>query len=602
MCGITGYVDLNSPIEKEHILKMLSCIKHRGPDDTGTHFDKHAALGIQRLSIIDLAGGHQPISNEDKNSWVVFNGEIYNYIELRKKLIRKHIFKTKTDTEVLIHLYEEYGEDFPKYLNGMFAFAIWDKKKCRLILGRDSVGIKPLYFYQQGGKLIFGSELKTILKYPGFRRKINLQALELYKFLGYIPQPFSIFENIYKLPAGEILIFSATGKRMKKFWDIGNLKLNKNSNLDHLLEDSIKLQSRSDVPIGVFLSGGIDSSSIAYYLSQLKKERIKTFSISFEEKTFDETQYFDKVAAFLNTDHHIESFRVNDAIELFPKIIEQLDEPLADPSLFPTYKLCAFARQHVKVVLSGDGGDELFGGYPTYQGHILANLLKSVPPQILKHAISLLQRVPISFNNYPLIETLLTLLSGVDLPLYKRHLVWMSINKSESFENVWSDSLSADLSKSSFNWQTKLQILDFLTYLTDDLLVKTDRASMYNSLEVRVPFLDPNIINFAFSKNQQHFDIFKTKKLLRKLMQDRLPNEIIRRKKKGFGIPLSSWIHGPMLNLIKDNLSNADLYDYFDKKEVLESFKKHKDKKANFGRRLWMLAIFSAWLKNWKVN
>lgn len=609
MCGITGYVDLNYSIERKHILKMLSCIKHRGPDDTGTYFDKHTALGIQRLSIIDLKGGHQPICNEDKSIWVVFNGEIYNYIELKKNLIKRHIFKTRSDTEILVHLYEEYGEDFPKYLNGMFAFAIWDKRYNKLILGRDFVGVKPLYFYQKGSKLIFGSELKTILNYPGIRKTINLEALELYKFFGYVPQPFSIFENINKLVPGEILTFSKSGKKISKFWDIESMKSTNNSNLDLLLKNSVKLQSRSDVPIGVFLSGGVDSSLITYYLSQIENRTLKTFSISFDEKSFDESKYFNQIANLLKTDHYFTNFGVGDAIELFPSIVKKMDEPFADPSLFPTYKLSSLASKHVKVVLSGDGGDELFAGYPTYSAHIFAHILKNIPPIFYNSLIKLLQKAPISYNNYPFTEKLITLLSGLQLTSFNRHLLWMSIEKSKqnvssfSFNNSeWLNLLSKKISQSSYSWQIKLQLLDFFTYLTDDLLVKVDRASMANSLEVRVPFLDPNIVNFAFSANKNHFNLLKTKIMLRKLLKDKLPGTIVERGKKGFGIPISAWIQKPMKELIESHLKNPDLYDYFDKKTVLDSFNKHVGKKANYGKRLWMLTIFSAWLKNWKVN
>lgn len=606
MCGITGYVDLNSPIDRKPLLGMLSCIKHRGPDDNGTYFDKHAALGIQRLSIIDLKGGHQPICNENKNIWVVFNGEIYNYIEIKKYLSKKHIFRTKTDTEVIVHLYEEYGENFPRYLNGMFAFAIWDKKKQQLFLGRDFAGVKPLYFYQKGSKLIFGSELKAILKYPQILRKINTQALDLYKFFGYVPQPFSIFENICKLGPGEILTFSKFGKKVSKFWDISSLNPTGKPNLDTLLKNSVKLQSRSDVPIGVFLSGGIDSSLITYYLSRIAKRNLKTFSISFDEQSFDESKYFNRVAKLLKTDHYFTKFGVDDAIKLFSPIVEKMDEPFADPSLFPTYKLSSLASQHVKVVLSGDGGDELFAGYPTYTAHIPARILKNIPSSINNSLIRILQKAPISYNNYPFTEKLSIFLSGLKLDLLNRHLLWMSFERSiqalsnfSSDNNRWLNLLSDQISDSKYSWQIKLQLLDFFTYLTDDLLVKVDRASMANSLEVRVPFLDPNIVNFAFSANKKHFNLFKTKIMLRKLLKDKLPKAISERGKKGFGLPISAWIQKPMKELIEAQIKNPDLYDYFDKKMVLKSFNKHINKKANYGKRLWLISVFSAWLRNY---
>lgn len=605
MCGITGFVDFSSTINKKSIYKMLSQIKYRGPDDQGTYFDKYAALGVRRLSIIDLKGGHQPISNEDESIWVVFNGEIYNYMKLRKQLKNKHNFKTKTDTEVVVHLYEQYGEDFPKFLNGMFAFAIWDQKKGQLILGRDFAGIKPLYFYQDNSRLVFGSELKTILKLPQIKREINLKALELYKFLGYIPTPYSIFENIFKLNPGTILIFSRSGKKVKSFWNFDSLKLTTNRSLDYLLKEAVRLQSQADVPVGVLLSGGIDSSLITYYLSQIKNRELKTFSISFAEKSFDESKYFNKIAQVLNTKHYFEKFGVDDAINLFPEIAQKMDEPLADPSLLPTYKLSKFTRKEVKVVLSGDGGDELFAGYPTYSAHLLANLLQTLPLKSFEILIRILQKMPISFDNYPFIEKLSIFLSGLKLSTFQRHLLWMSIDKTAESdfgfgENEWYNLLSSKITKLSLKWQTKLQLLDFLTYLTDNLLVKVDRASMFNSLEVRVPFLDSAIIKFAFTTNQKHFDLFKSKILLRQLLRNKLPDQIVKRRKKGFGIPISDWIHGPMKDFIYDFLKNPNLYDYFDKKLIWESFRKHTKKEANFGRRLWMLTTLSAWLRNWQ--
>lgn len=606
MCGITGYIDLESPIEQAHIFPMLDSIYHRGPDDKGIYFDTNVAFGVRRLSIIDLKTGHQPICNEDKSIWVIFNGEIYNFWNLRKNLLQKHhSFATKTDTEVLVHLYEHYGEDFPRYLNGMFTFALWDRKQKKLILGRDHAGIKPLYIYQKGEKVVFGSELKTILKYPKIKKQIDLDALDLYASLGYIPQPFSILKNIYKLKPGSIFIFSPNGKKEKIFWDFANIKKTQDSSLHNVLTQSVALQSRADVPLGVFLSGGIDSSLITYYLSRMQKRKIKTFSISFKEKSFDESPYFNQVAKILGTQHYDDSFDASDALSLFPDIVEQLDEPLADPSLLPTYKLCRLARKHVTVVLSGDGGDELFGGYPTYQGHVWANSMQRLPAFAIRLLIYISQKFPQKFSNYSLQEQLDIFLSGLKLPSYQRHLLWMGIDKTNPNLHLkksnWFKEISGNVDKLSFPKRTKMQILDFLTYLTDDLLVKVDRASMYNSLEVRVPFLDPNVIQYAFS-TQNHVDHFTTKKQLRTLLKDILPGEIIRRKKKGFGIPIASWIHGPMKELVYDHITNPTLHDYFNKKMIQRIWDKHQRQEYNYARKLWMLTMFSAWLYEWKTK
>jgi len=611
MCGIAGYVNLKVPIDKEYISPMLQSIVHRGPDDQGVYFDKHAALGMRRLSIIDLQTGHQPICNEDKSVWVVFNGEIYNFRELTKKLQKQnHIFATKTDTEVLVHLYEQYGEDFPSHLNGMFAFALWDKTKQKLILGRDHAGIKPLYVYQKDDEIVFGSELKAIIRYSNIRKQVNPEAVNLYSFLGYIPQPFSIFKNIFKLKPGSLLSFSRTEKRTRSFWDFKTFNNPRNTSLHELLKHSVALQSRADVPLGVFLSGGIDSSLITYYLSQIQKKKIKTFSLSFEEKSFDESKYFNAVAKKIGTEHYNELFGVEDALSLFPKVMEQMDEPFADPSLLPTYKLSALARRHVKVVLSGDGGDELFGGYPTYQGHIVAHILSHLPMQLFHPFIKFLQQLPVSFTNYPLQEKLLMFVSGLPLTEYHRHLLWMSIDKTNSVqknafkitESNWYQNLSKNMDELPFQTPKKMQVLDYMTYLPDDLLVKVDRASMFNSLEVRVPFLDIDIISFAFLGNHKHLDLFSTKKLLRELLANELPKDVVKRSKKGFGIPVSAWICTSLKDMINDLLKNPDLYDYFDKKMILESWRKHQRKEFNYGRRIWMLAVFSAWLRNWKTR
>lgn len=599
MCGITGYLNLKSPISKKFIDNMLTEIKHRGPDDRGIFFDKNIALGMQRLSIIDLKGGHQPLCNEDKSIWIVFNGEIYNHKNLREQLIKKgHRFSTKSDTETIVHLYEECGEDFAHLLNGMFAFAIWDKNHQKLILVRDFAGIKPLYFYQSGSQLIFGSELKAILKYPNFKRKINPEALNLYKLLGYIPGPLSIFKDIYKLMPGTMFIFSPSGKRIKSFFKFDNLK-EKNDNLDKLLEESVAMQSQADVPVGVFLSGGIDSSLVTYYLTKINRKP-KTFSISFQENSFDESKYFNEVSTILGTDHYTDTFGVKDALDLFPKIAVKLDEPLADPSLLPTYKVSKLTRKYVKVVLSGDGGDELFAGYPTYPAHILANILQIIPKEAIDSLIKLIEKMPISYDNFPLSEKMLIFLSGIKHKTLDRHILWMSLDKKSFEKNRWYNLLFSYISKLPFNWQAQVRILDLLTYLTDDLLVKVDRASMYNSLEVRVPFLDPAITNFALTTSQKHFDLFETKKLLRNLLYKKFPNQITKRGKKGFGIPLGAWIYGPMKDMVYDYLNNKSLYDFFDKKMITESLRRHSNKEANLSRKLWMLTVFSGWLQEWK--
>lgn len=613
MCGIAGIVNFQKQPQKPSILKMLQTIAHRGPDQTGTYIDKNVGLGIQRLSIIDLKSGNQPIHNEDETVTIVFNGEIYNFLHLKELLeIKGHKFKTRSDTEVLVHLYEEYGNEMSKFLRGMFAFAIWDKKKNLLLVSRDQVGIKPLYFFREKSILHFASEIKAILTSNSFKKEINTEAFRAYTLLGYIPGNLSIFKNIFKLLPGHTLIFSKTGLRINKYYNL----LEKNNPLvrsvDSYLEDSVIAHSISDVPIGVLLSGGIDSSLIAYYLTKNIKNKINTFSINFNEKSFDESYYAEIVAKKLKTKHHRETFTPKDILTLFPAISEKMDEPLADPSLFPTYKVCKLARKYVKVVLSGDGGDELFGGYPTYSGHLLAEQLKNTLPKSFTNIIlNLLNRLPVSFENFPKTEIGKQFLKGIHLSPFKRHLLWMSL-KNYNLKIINKDLYNGNLSKditllkdlkqvienSKAKLLTKMQLIDFETYLKDNLLVKVDRASMFNSLEVRVPFLDLDVLEKAFSLNT-HVNLFNTKIILRKLIKEKFPAEIFQRRKKGFGIPLSKWINNDLEDFIGDHLQNKKLNIYFNRKEVDRLWTSQIKRQQDNSKLLWMIVMFSGFLNEW---
>jgi len=613
MCGIAGIVNFDKPPEKNILFGMLSLIKHRGPDQRGIYIKDQVAMGIQRLSIVDLSTGNQPIENEDKSISVIFNGEIYNYQGLTEILVKKgHKFKTKSDTEVLVHLYEEYGEGMSKYLNGMFAFAIWDRKKELIFISRDPVGIKPLYYFQKGNELVFGSELKTILTNTVVKKKINIDALKNYSLFGYIPSNDSMYKNIYKLPPGSSLTFSKKGKKITNYYLVNSPHFSSNQDIDKILEEAVVSQSGADVPLGVLLSGGIDSSLVSYYLTKNLGKNVKSFSIAFGDKSFDESIYAKAVSKILKTNHYQESFSSKDVLNLFPKIVNLMDEPLADPSLFPTFKLTALARKHVKVVLSGDGGDELFGGYPTYQGHILAEKFGNlVPQQLVDIGLLLLNFTKTSFENYPLSETAKRFLNGLKKSNTKRHLSWMSLQGMESllrkdltqkddfFDEKRFKAYEEKISKMNNKTPTKYQLLDFYTYLVDDLLVKVDRASMFNSLEVRVPFLDLKVIQYAFSSQVSHVNLFETKMVLRKLLKKHLPASIVDRKKKGFGIPLSKWIYRDLKELVHEYLENKELYNYFDKDKVEKLWSDHMSKRRNNSKSLWMLTMFSAWLQKW---
>ena len=610
MCGVTGFVDFEAKSSLDTLRGMMGEIIHRGPDSAGEYISpgKNAHLGIRRLSIIDLKTGDQPIKNEDGSVVVTYNGEIYNYLPLKKQLLKKgHKFRTKSDTEVLAHLYEEYGEGLCKYLNGMFAFAIWDEKNQRLVLARDRAGIKPLYYYQNGSLLIYGSEVKTILNHPSYKKVISNEAILLYGYYGFIPGEYSAFRGIKKLLPGHCATFSKKGLSIKRYFAVEQFKAEEKRSLDKLLQETVTSQLQADVPVGVFLSGGLDSSLIAYYIS--KTSRLKSFSIGFKEPGFDESGYAHRVAKTIGTQHYSEEFTPLDVTEIFEKVSDKLDEPLADASLLPTYKLSKLARRYVKVSLSGDGGDELFGGYPTQQAHLFAKYLDLLPGSasalgaiLEKIPESVVSLMPLSFKDYSKKKLGKIVLKGMSLKNPERHLYWM-----RTFflgEDLLFDKKGAGTDKFIPNLEAvksptkKAQIIDFYTYLRDDFLVKTDRASMFNSLEVRVPYLDNEVIDYAFGTSNPHISLFRTKIQLRKILEDKLP-EVARRPKKGFGIPLEKWLRGPLKDFSYSTLSNPKLYNYVEKKKVSKILDEHNRLGINRAGAIWQLIMLSGWLTNW---
>ncbi len=609
MCGITGIVDFKkTQIPKKILSGMNAQIAHRGPDSDGFYYDDHVGLAARRLSIIDLVTGDQPIFNEDKSVAIVFNGEIYNYQSLHAGLAKLgHKFKTKSDTETLVHAYEEYGYEMLSKLNGMFAFAIWDKKKAKVFIGRDHAGIKPLYYFVNGPQLIFGSELKTILAFPGVPRRLNSESFDLYSFFGYIPGSKSIFSDIHKLPAGHYLTFDSTGLQIKKYYDLENLIAPDTHDLDVLFDNSLRLQSIADVPLGVLLSGGIDSSLIAYYLTR-QKHNVKSFSISFSESSFDESSYARLISKQLGTTHFEEEFTSSKMLDIFTDITEKMDEPLADPSLFPTYAVSKLAKKHVKVALSGDGGDELFAGYPTYQGHFLASLIPKLPSSVIRSLVTSLKQFNSSTQNYPTLEVLLNGISGLDKSPIERHLNWMS-NQSLGLTKIGNLPALMQIPFDPKQMLRSILKLDFQTYLEGDLLVKSDRASMFNSLELRVPFLDQDIIKYAYTTDSSHADFFTTKKQLRSLLSQKLPSQILDRgstfmglklfRKKGFGIPLYKWMTTDLRPLVDQHLENPDLDDLFDMPTVNRLWQRTLSRLGNHSKLVWMVVMFSAWHKNW---
>ncbi|HPH52022.1 MAG TPA: asparagine synthase (glutamine-hydrolyzing) [Candidatus Portnoybacteria bacterium] len=614
MCGIAGYIGQGD----QKILKnMTDMIKYRGPDDEGFHTEEGIGLGMRRLSIIDLIGGKQPIYNEDKSVVAVFNGEIYNFQEIKKELIAVgHKFETNSDTEIIVHQYEESGENCFKKFNGMFAIALWDKKEKKLILARDRYGEKPLYWSKINDTLIFSSEIKSILSHPLIEKKLNHLAIYQYFSFDYVPQPLTVFENIYKLENGSSLVFKNNEIKINRFYEIksNEEKIDFKSalvKLEKLLEDSVKRRLIADVPLGVFLSGGIDSSTIAYFAKK-HQSQIKTFSIGFSEKTFDESIYAKQVAKLLNTEHYHKEFGPNDLLKIIPEIIDKLDEPFGDSSILPTFLLSKFTKEKVTVVLGGDGGDELLMGYPNHQIQKLLYFLKLHNLKFNGDLVSFLERIlPVSNKNLRLSYKMKRYCHGLSFPgLYRdflniggyirdlNNLFKFQIDSKKIFSFV--DNFLGNQPEK--NYLKKINLLFLKYYLEDDILFKVDRAGMYNSLEVRAPFLDFNLADLLNSLPLNYkLRGQRTKYILKKLMAGRLPKHIINRKKKGFGIPLTIWLKRDLKNYMLETLNRKDIDDFgiinydFVEKLINEHLQNKKDNR----KILWNLIIFQNWCKNY---
>jgi len=629
MCGICGFVyqDKQRPAGLALAESMCATIAHRGPDDQGVYAKGHVALGARRLSIIDLEGGHQPVHNEDQTIWAVFNGEIYNYQELTDLLKRRgHQFYTHSDTEVLVHAYEEFGEEFLQHLNGMFAIAIWDENKQRLLLARDRTGIKPLYYAFHDGALIFGSELKTILTYPGFPRNLDLVALNEYLSFEYVPTPRSIFQGISKLPPGHFLLTGGNGEhRITQYWDV-NLARSEGiqprrladyeAELLDVLRDVVQKEMISDVPIGVLLSGGIDSSGIAAIMADLAPGKVQSFSIAFDDPSFDESRHARDVANYLGTEHHELTLKPSDAIDMLPEIAGMMDEPLGDGSLVPTYFLSRFARQHVKTALGGDGGDELFGGYSTLQAHRLVEYYEKLMPNIARLRLMpwLVNKMPTSYDNISLDFKMRRFISGRGIPHIVRHHRWLGsftpeqkrklimpsvqIQEKDTYDIAYQH-LHACRAKDMLN---QILYVDMKLYMEGDILPKVDRASMANSLEVRVPFLNHTLVeHVAKLPHGLKLNGFTTKFLLKKALKGSVPPSILKRGKKGFGMPVAKWLTGPLRPLAEEMFSESRLKrdGFFDPGIVRGLFDDHMSGRVDQRKLLWTLMSFQLWHDKW---
>ena len=617
MCGIAGFVDQGdfSAEERTAILtRMCQVIFHRGPDDQGIQVNGPVGLGMRRLSIIDLAGGHQPMSGEDGTVTIVFNGEIYNFHELHEQLkARGHQFKTNSDTESIVHCYEEFSDACVKHLRGMFVFAIWDAKSKTLLLARDRAGKKPLYYTRTArGSFIFGSELKSILEHPDVEREIDLEALDAYVTLGYVPDPLSIFRGIHKLPPGHTLTYSQDKITLKQYWDFTYEPAPVRTEeayveeLRVLLEDAVRARLISDVPLGAFLSGGIDSSTVVALMAKLMGQPVKTFSIGFREDSYNELKYARMTAEKYGTDHH-EFFVTPEICEIADELVWHFDEPFADPSAIPTYMVSKLAREHVTVALSGDGGDELFGGYERYlverNRRMFAQLPKAFRENVM-HPLSM--RLPHGARGR-------NLLHNLALDPVHRYLdsvsVFTSMNRSllysadfkRDLENEHSATASFLDHASKVKTGADLDLLlytDSKTYLPGDILTKVDRMSMAASLETRAPLLDQKLIDFV-TRIPAALKIVgnETKYILKKAVKGLVPEEIMTRPKQGFGLPLAKWINQELRGRIRDTLTEPITRQrgYFEPSYIKVLLDEHERGRRDHSYSLWALLMLELW-------
>ena len=625
MCGITGWANLDShapPPDGARDLLHAMCERmvHRGPDSEGLFATTGVALGMRRLAIIDLVTGEQPAFSEDRSIAVVLNGEIYNYRELRALLEKRgHSFRSASDTEVLPHLYEEYGDAMVNELNGMFAFALWDSRRRRLLIARDRFGEKPLYWGVFDNTLLFASEPKVLLAHPAVKPSLNLQALRQYLSFDYVPAPLTIYRGINKLTAAHKLTLERGEVKVERYWKLDYKTKepapSEREAADHLRElmaDAVRMRLVSDVPLGVLLSGGVDSSTIAALAVRASSEAVKTFSISFAEASFDESAYARGVAKFLGTDHHEERLSANLAANLVSEIGSWMDEPFSDPSLVPTYLLSRFTRKHVTVALGGDGGDELFAGYPMYVGHRWAEIYKYVPGVVRRGLIEPVVRgLPVKTKNLSFDYKALRFITGARYDTVARHHIWFgSFTPDQQQQLLTPDALAATNSEiyadareiaeecNNDDLVTRMQSVDTRLYLAEDILTKVDRASMAVSLEVRAPFLDPRVAEFAASLPSNYkLRRMKTKYILKKAVRDLLPGFVTRRGKKGFGVPVAEWLKFNLRPLARDLLSPERVRraGVFNADYVARLQDEHERGVANHRKLLWTLLMFELW-------
>jgi asparagine synthase (glutamine-hydrolysing) len=620
MCGISGIINLKSPQIDSKILKnMNDAIQSRGPDDEGFYLKDHAALGHRRLSIIDITGGHQPMTSADGRYTLVFNGEIYNFLELKAELEKDGLsFTTKSDSEVLLYYFIKHGIDGLKNLNGMFAFALWDSIDKKLFAARDRMGKKPFYYALVGDEFIFASELKALLKHPGLPKAIDETALKHYFTYEYVPAPYSIIKGVSKLKQAHYLLYDGNIKT-ESYWNQSFATANDDDektackNLLGHLDQATTHRLISDVPLGVFLSGGVDSSAIVALMARQREGKdIKTFSINFKEASYDESLYSAAVAKHFGTDHHEQTLTASLMLDILPKVSAYMDEPFADGSILPTYLLSQFTRKHVTVALGGDGADELFAGYPTFFASRVAGVYQKFPSLFKKAAHGLTNMLPTSDKNMSLDFKARQFLMGADYKGVLKNQMWLAGVSQEEQKKFFTPEflknnpgstlkLIEDEMQRCDSKRAGDQLLYFYQkfYMCDDILVKVDRASMANSLEVRAPFLDPNVVDYVCSL-PYHYKLkgVTTKFILKRTFNKMLPAMVTQRSKKGFGIPIAGWLKNELKSLLLNTLNQKRIESegIFHWPFINELMQQHITGKRNNRKQLFSLLMFHLWM------
>jgi len=623
MCGIAGIYHYRGRRDADAgvLRAMTDVITHRGPDEDGFHMDGPLGLGMRRLSIIDLETGTQPHYNEDRTVAVVCNGEIYNYRELRRTLLgRGHRLRTQSDVEVIAHLYEEHGPGLVEHLRGMFAFALWDATRRRLVVARDRVGIKPCYYADTGTSVVFGSEVKAVLQHPDVERRVDAEGLHHYLSLNYVPAPFTLIDGVHQLLPGEYLVCDADGARREGYWDLrfcpddapGEAEWTRR--VRDALSDAVSSHLVSDVPFGAFLSGGIDSSAVVAMMTDALDDPVKTFSIDFAEKSFSEGVYARMIAERYRTDHHVITAAA-DIVDLLESLIWHADDPLADSSMIPVYLISRFAREHVTMVLTGDGGDEVFAGYPTYNAYYVREAYRRIPGVIRRQVIRrAVESLPVSHTKVSFDFKAKRFVEGAELDAEGAHFWWRIILSESAKNELYTDEFRArvagfarptvELYHDAFARSgtedplSRMLYVDTRFYLPADMLVKVDRMTMANALEARVPFLDHRLVELgAAVPSAIKFRNREKKYLLKKALEPLLPREILYRRKAGFNVPVNAWLAGAMSGYARDVLSRERVAaaGFFRPDRVHRLLDEHAQRKVDHSFAIWSLLCFQLW-------